>query len=95
VVVKEPLREGVVKILASGMDTEAFGKLLPIKSRIIDNNKISIILNEGKRHQIRIMLNELNYTVVLLKRVRIGNIKLENLKPGESRELKIKLNISR
>jgi 23S rRNA pseudouridine2604 synthase len=89
VAVKEPLREGIVKILASGMDTEAFGKLLPIKSKIINKNKISIILNEGKRHQIRVMLNELGYTVVLLKRVRIGKIKLENLNPGQIRPLKI------
>jgi len=92
VVVKEPLREGIIKIFAGGMDTQAFGKLLPIKSKIINKNKISIILNEGKRHQIRVMLNELNYTVVLLKRVRIGNIKLENLTPGQTRPLKIKFN---
>jgi 23S rRNA pseudouridine2604 synthase len=87
VVVKEPLREGVVKILKSGMDTTAFGKLLPINSRILGKTKISIILNEGKRHQIRVMLNELNYTIVSLKRVRIGDIKLENLNPGETKNL--------
>lgn len=91
VIVKEPLREGIVKILKSGMETLAFGKVLPINSRILGKNKISIILNEGKRHQIRVMLNELNYTVVSLKRVRIGEIKLENLKPGETKAISVSL----
>jgi pseudouridine synthase len=91
VTVKEPLHEGTIKILASGMETMAFGKVMPIKSKILGKTKISIILNEGKRHQIRVMLNELNYTVNSLKRVRIGNIKLEELKPGESRPISVSL----
>jgi 23S rRNA pseudouridine2604 synthase len=91
VTVKEPLRIGIVKILQSGMETQALGKLLPAKARLINKNKLQVILNEGKRHQIRIMLNELNYTIASLKRVRIGNIKIENLKPGETRPLSISL----
>jgi 23S rRNA pseudouridine2604 synthase len=90
VVVKEPLRAGIVAIFKSGMQTQALGKLLPAKARIINKNKLQVILNEGKRHQIRIMLNELNYTIASLKRVRIGDIKIENLKPGETRLLKQK-----
>ena len=89
VTVKEPLRIGVVKIFKEGMDTEALGKLLPAKARIINNNKIQVILNEGKRHQIRVMFNELNYTISSLKRVRIGNIRIENLKPGETKPINI------
>jgi 23S rRNA pseudouridine2604 synthase len=89
VVVKEPLHSNIVKILSSGMETIAFGKLLPMKSRLINKNKISIILNEGKKHQIRVLLAELNYTVVSLKRIRIGSIRLGTLKPGESRVLSI------
>jgi len=91
VTVKEPLRPGIVKIFQAGMETQALGKLLPAKARIINNSKIQIILNEGKRHQIRIMLNELNYTISSLKRVRIGDIKIGNLKPGETRELSISI----
>ena len=87
--VKEPLRIGVVKIFASGMETQALGKLLPAKARIINKNKIEIILNEGKRHQIRIMLNELNYTIDSLKRIRIGDIKIGELKPGETRPISV------
>ncbi len=91
VTVKEPLRVGVVRIFKEGMDTQSLGKLLPAKSRIVNDTKIQVILNEGKRHQIRVMFNELNYTIAALKRVRVGNIKIENLKPGETRPLHISL----
>jgi 23S rRNA pseudouridine2604 synthase len=87
VLVKEPLRAGIIKIFQSGMETQALGKLLPAKARLAGKTRLSVILTEGKRHQIRIMLNELNYTIVSLKRVRIGDIKLEDLKPGETRPL--------
>jgi len=94
VVVKEPLRAGMEDIFEKGMETEAFGKLLPVKSKIINKNKISIILNEGKKHQIRVMMNELNYTIVSLKRIRIGKIKLGNLKPGETQPIKVSMKSS-
>lgn len=91
VTTKEPMRAGVVAIFASGMDTKDLGKLLPVESRLISKNKIEMILHEGKRHQIRIMLSELGYTISSLKRVRIGNIKLGNLKPGETRKISVKI----
>jgi len=89
VAVKEPLRPGIVRIFESGMETQALGKLLPAKARLINANRIQVVLNEGKHHQIRIMLSELGYTISSLKRVRIGDIKIDNLKPGETRPLKI------
>ena len=73
------------------METQVLGKLLPAKARLEGKTKLRVILSEGKRHQIRVMLNELNYTIVSLKRVRIGNIKLENLEPGETRPLAVKI----
>lgn len=89
--VKEPLRTSIIKIFQSGMQTQALGKLLPAKTQIAGTKKLRVILREGKRHQIRIMLSELNYTINSLKRVRIGNIKIENLKPGETRPLHISI----
>ena len=90
VAVKEPLRVGVVNIFKAGMDTEALGKLLPAKARIINNSRIQVILNEGKRHQIRVMFSELGYTINSLKRVRIGDILVGDLKPGETRAISAK-----
>ena len=91
VTVKEPLRPGIVKIFQAGMQTQALGKLLPAKARIINNERLQIILQEGKHHQIRVMLDELNYTIASLKRVRIGDIKIEDLKPGETRPVYVKI----
>ncbi len=89
VTVRETLRPSVAKVLQKGMSTSALGKLLPAKAKIIDKKTIKIVLNEGKRHQIRVMLNDLSYTIISLKRVRIGSIKLGNLKPGESRYIDV------
>ncbi len=87
VVVNQPLREGIPAIFKSGMETKALGKLLPAKAKIINKTTLQVILNEGKRHQIRVMLSDLGYTISSLKRIRIGDIKLGVLKPGESRPI--------
>ncbi len=85
--VREPLRKGIISIMESGMKTKALGKLLPVKAEIINRTTIKMILQEGKRHQIRVMLNDLRYTIESIKRIRIGSIKLGKMKPGESRAL--------
>ena len=46
---------------------------------------IKVILKEGKKRQIRRMCRKLGYNVLQLKRTRIDNILLEDLKPGEMR----------
>lgn len=47
----------------------------------------SIVLTEGVNRQIRRMCKELNCYVTSLKRVRIANIRLANLKIGEFRKI--------
>lgn len=51
----------------------------------IDNYMFSIVLTQGLNRQIRRMCNYLNYEVKTLKRVRIMNISLGNLKVGKYR----------
>lgn len=85
--VKEPLRPGIVQIFKKGMETKDLGKLLPAKAQILSKTKLRIILNEGKKHQIRVMLNNLSFTITSLKRVRIGKIEIGDMKPGETRPL--------
>ncbi len=50
-------------------------------------DQFRIILTQGLNRQIRRMCTYLDYEVVRLKRIRIMNISLANLKPGEVREL--------
>ncbi|MBP9822382.1 MAG: rRNA pseudouridine synthase [Candidatus Pacebacteria bacterium] len=89
--VKENIRAGIPDIFASGMKTEGLGKLLPAKAKIINPNTLSVILIEGKRHQIRVMLSELKYTITSLKRIRIGDIKLGSLRASQTRAITPKI----
>jgi pseudouridine synthase len=48
---------------------------------------LSIVIHEGRNRQVRKMLDAIAHPVVRLKRVRIGPIADDRLKPGEVREL--------
>lgn len=62
-------------------------KTRPAKVTKLSNLKASIILSEGKKHQIRRMFGALGYTVKELKRNRIMNLELQSLKPNAFREI--------
>ncbi|HSN66559.1 MAG TPA: pseudouridine synthase, partial [Fusibacter sp.] len=53
----------------------------------VDDRTFSIILTQGLNRQIRRMCEELDYEVVKLKRIRVSNILLGDLKKGEWRHL--------
>ena len=59
----------------------------PCKVEKIGKYKFRIVLTQGLNRQIRRMCEALGYKVTELKRVRIMNIELGNLKPGEYRKL--------
>lgn len=64
------------------------GELLKVKKteRIkgsLNKNLIRVIVTEGKKRHLRRLFNNLGYKVNSLKRVRIGNLKLNNLAEGE------------
>ncbi|MFA6007853.1 MAG: pseudouridine synthase [Candidatus Shapirobacteria bacterium] len=52
-----------------------------------NKNKMSLVMYEGKKRQIRMMCWEAGLRVRTLKRVRIGNLNLGDLEPGEWRNL--------
>ncbi len=52
------------------------------------NDTFHIILTEGKKRQIRRMCEALHQEVKELKRIRVMNIQIGALKPGEYREIK-------
>lgn len=57
----------------------------PCKVKKIGHNTINIILTQGLNRQIRRMADYLDFSVTSLKRVRIMNIELGELKPGQWR----------
>lgn len=60
----------------------------PCKVEIVNDFTFKVILTEGKKHQIRRMCSALFQEVSDLKRERIMNIKLGNLKPKGIKEIK-------
>lgn len=59
----------------------------PCKVTIEGKYTFRIVLTEGLNRQIRRMCDSLGYKVKSLTRVRVVNVKLGDLKPGEYREL--------
>jgi len=52
-----------------------------------DDAMLSIVLHEGRNRQVRRMCEAVGHPVVKLRRVRIGPIKDDHIRPGEFREL--------
>ncbi len=84
---KEKLRSNFKAKMESGVNIEGY-LTKPCKIKIVNENTFRIILTEGKKHQIRRMCANLFQEVGDLKRERIMNIKLGNLKPKTMREIK-------
>lgn len=82
IVIREKATPRVVTLLKKGITTQE-ATYAPVKAVTIYNEGYSlrIILTEGKKHEIRRMLNALNLTVATLKRVRIMSFVIHGLKP--------------
>lgn len=67
------------------------GLTLPAEIKILDRTKqktsLEITIYEGKNRQIRRMFEQFNYRIKTLKRIRIGEIYLDNLQTGKFRYL--------
>ncbi len=59
----------------------------PCQVEVLDEHTFRIKLTEGKKHQIRRMCAALGYVTKDLKRIRILNIKLANMRAGTYREI--------
>lgn len=86
VTTKQKLRSSFKEKMEQGVSIEGY-KTKPVSVEILGENRFKITLTEGKRHQIRRMVVALFNEVSALKRTRVLNIKLKNLKPGEFRPI--------
>ena len=59
----------------------------PAEVKRISPNRFRIVLKEGRNRQIRRMVEKVGNRVKELKRIRISNVKLGNLKEGYRRYL--------
>ena len=75
-----------VKIL--GTPPSVWERVPPIRFRkAIPTTWLSITIIEGRNRQVRKMTAKVGYPTLRLIRMRIGNFHLENLKPGEVKEI--------
>lgn len=88
VAVSKPVNEEFLKKMQEGVWLEDLSVLTkPCRAWQTGPHTFHIILTQGLNRQIRRMCRALDYHVVNLKRVRIMNLNLGNLKRGEYREL--------
>lgn len=86
--VDKELTEEFVKAMSGGLYLPELNRTTrPCQVTVEGKYTFRIVLTQGLNRQIRRMCEVLGYQVKSLKRVRVVNIKLGNLKPGEYREL--------
>jgi pseudouridine synthase len=55
----------------------------------IDERRLFVTIDEGKKREVRKIFEAVSNKVIKLERVSIGSIKLDNLKPGDYKEVEV------
>lgn len=94
----ERLKKGVVidgsKTLPAGVELLVYTPDLPERSvpirlrKFIPTSWLRIVLREGRNRQVRNMTAAVGFPTLRLVRVAIGTLQLENMQPGEVREMR-------
>lgn len=86
--IREKATPRVERILLDGITTQE-GEYAPVKKVFIhdDGMTVDITLTEGKKHEIRRMMNALNLTINSLTRTRITFLSNKYLRPSQAKEL--------
>jgi pseudouridine synthase len=87
VTVQEKVAPRTLLALTRGIETPE-GRLSAKRATATDRHTLTIVLTEGKKHQIRRMLSALRLTVTRLERRRIMGLSGDGLRPGASRPLR-------
>ncbi len=87
--ISKPVTREFVEKMSAGVYLKDLDRTTrPCKVERVTKDSFSIVLTQGMNRQIRRMCETLDVKVVTLKRVRVLNITLGGLKPGEYRVLK-------
>lgn len=96
VTVAQPITDGALRKMAEGVPMMA-GKTRPSRIQRLSARRFRIVLKEGKNRQIRRMVRKMGNQVTGLHRIRVAEIRLGGLAPGDWRHLteKEKLGLSK
>ncbi|WP_028063308.1 pseudouridine synthase [Solirubrobacter soli] len=86
-VANAPVNEPALRTLRDGVELED-GPTAPAKVRRISSNQLELTIHEGRKHQVKRMLEAVGHPVHRLERVQFGPLRLGGLGEGEFRELK-------
>lgn len=88
VTTKQPLTDNDLDLLVSGIELED-GTSRAVSATRDGERRVRITLEEGRNRQIRRSLDALDHTVTRLVRIQHGPYQLEDLQPGEWREISL------
>ncbi len=78
--------EGALERLESGVELDD-GRTAPARARRLTPGKLELTVHEGRKHQVKRMLEAVGHPVTRLHRSRYAGLGLDGLEPGEWREL--------
>ena len=84
---RPPVREPELRRLREGVLLDD-GMTAPAGARRLTPERVELTLQEGRKRQVRRMLDAVGHPVVSLERVAFGPLRLGDLEPGRHRHLK-------
>ena len=79
-----------LEILKNPMDIDGYvtkGAKVIVIEKLPKKSKLHITISEGRNRQVRKMIEKINHRIMYLKRIAIGNLKMENIPLGKWRYL--------
>jgi len=87
--VRGHVREDALRRLREGLELED-GRTGPARARRLDDGTVELTITEGRKRQVRRMLEAVGHPVIELRRVAFGPLRLGALQPGAARRLTAK-----
>ncbi len=83
---RAPVREEALKALREGVELDD-GRTAPARAKRLAPDRVELTIHEGRKRQVRRMLEAVGHPVVSLERVRFGPLWLGKLEEGAHRRL--------
>jgi 23S rRNA pseudouridine2605 synthase len=83
---RPPVREKALRALREGVELDD-GRTAPARVRRLTPDTVEITIHEGRKRQVRRMLDAVGHPVKALERVAFGPLGLRGLEPGAHRRL--------
>lgn len=83
---RPPLSARAIRALRAGVSLDD-GRTAPAVVRVLAPDRLEIVISEGRKRQVRRMLERVGHPVRRLERVGFGPLELGDLRPGSHRRL--------